>query len=152
MNDSASAGGEKESLTALLIVLVGFYVYNCATNQESLLWGKRPTPLQSMLALPFRYFSNEQYKDILLPTLICVCYNNEHALQAVNEEMSLEVLVNYINIQIDKEKKELATRQETDDKGLDVVTVKPSSWLLLENRFPRNQWDNAVEYLKKNNS
>jgi hypothetical protein len=46
-------GSELESLTAFLIVLIGLYVFDNCKNQESLLWGKRPTPLQVCISLHF---------------------------------------------------------------------------------------------------
>jgi len=78
------------------ILLLGFYFNENTRNQEILNWGKSPTLLQKLCALPFQYFSERQYKEVLFPTLITSTFNSNTYKLVLQQEMSTEMLYEYL--------------------------------------------------------
>merc|ERR1711991_113851 len=70
----------------------------------SLNWGAQPTALQRICSLSFRFFSEEENKHVLFPTLIAVCYENQRNTSVVEQELSVDMIVDYIQKNIDIEK------------------------------------------------
>eukprot|EP00516_Mucochytrium_quahogii_P000915 CAMPEP_0203746630 /NCGR_PEP_ID=MMETSP0098-20131031/2017_1 /ASSEMBLY_ACC=CAM_ASM_000208 /TAXON_ID=96639 /ORGANISM=" , Strain NY0313808BC1" /LENGTH=1387 /DNA_ID=CAMNT_0050634795 /DNA_START=524 /DNA_END=4684 /DNA_ORIENTATION=+ len=87
----------KEALFAELVVLMGFYAQCNEKNQESLNWGRSPTPLTSLCSVPFRYFSSAVGKSILFPTLLSICHLNSRALNIIAEEINPSLLASYLS-------------------------------------------------------
>eukprot|EP00753_Platysulcus_tardus_P002098 PLAT11610.4.p1 GENE.PLAT11610.4~~PLAT11610.4.p1 ORF type:complete len:492 (+),score=165.78 PLAT11610.4:1-1476(+) len=115
-----------------LVLLLGYYVLACPTNQETLSWGQSPTPLRMLCGLPFDYFCDPVYMNILLPTLIAACHGCEVNLAVLAEEMSPDMLCSFIRSQ----------SREAVEGGSEA---RP--WLLLRNRFPIELWDAALTEL-----
>ena len=57
-------------MLAEAVLAMGYYSLRSPKNQERLHWGKRPTPLDRLCDLPFRYFSDPRARHILFPTLV----------------------------------------------------------------------------------
>lgn len=71
----------------------------CSSSLQSLIQaGQRPTVLSQLCSLPFLYFSDSELTDILFPTLIACCYNNSSNKTILEQEMSSELLSNYIEV------------------------------------------------------
>ena len=161
MNEEKSHGNETinndlESLTAFIVVLIGQYVLENEKNQHSLLWGKQPTAIQTLLALPFEYFSDAHKKHILLPTIIAICYKNEHGLAVMKTEMNPVMLKDYIN-QEKEDFEKMCSSSENDHINQDCATKDISEpnvcpmpfWMKLQNRFPPRLWRNAILYFSE---
>jgi len=87
----------REDLFAEVTVLMGFYALGNEKNQESLNWGRAPTPLAQMLScVPFSYYTNPIGKAILFPTLVAICFGNSRALAIVAEEVNPSLVVSFL--------------------------------------------------------
>ena len=80
------------------LVLMGYHGVTNKTNQESLNWGTQPTALQKICSLPFRFFNTDENKKFIFPTLIAVCYDNKRNTSVVEQELSADLLVDYMNL------------------------------------------------------
>jgi len=60
--------------------------------------GQPPTILQQLCALPFQYFSNPRLTNILFPTLISCCYDNQLNREILEQELSCSLLSNFIEV------------------------------------------------------
>ncbi len=58
--------------------------------------GTPPTIIQSLCTLPFSYFSEKRLINVLHPTLICCCYENEKNKSVLETEVSCMILANYL--------------------------------------------------------
>ncbi|KAK0060259.1 S phase cyclin A-associated protein in the endoplasmic reticulum-like isoform X2, partial [Biomphalaria pfeifferi] len=58
--------------------------------------GQPPTVLQQLCSLPFQYFSDPRLVAVLLPSLICCCYNNNSNRDILEQELSCALLANFI--------------------------------------------------------
>ncbi|KAG8186344.1 hypothetical protein JTE90_005872 [Oedothorax gibbosus] len=81
-----------------VILLVGYFTVLNPENQSVIQAGQRPTVLQQLCCLPFLYFSDLELTDILFPTLIACCYNNLENKTILQQEMTSELLSNYIEV------------------------------------------------------
>ncbi len=63
-------------------------------------FGNRPTVLQQLSCLPFRYFVEAKYMDILFPTLIACSFDCETTRAILQTEMSLDLIGNYIQVRL----------------------------------------------------
>jgi hypothetical protein len=53
--------------------------------------------------LPFPYFCDKKLKEILFPTLIQASYKNERSLAIMDQELSIELLVDYLELNVKEE-------------------------------------------------
>lgn len=60
--------------------------------------GQQPTILRQLCSLPFQYFSNPKLVDILYPCLISCCYMSESNRAIIEQELSCDLLANYIEV------------------------------------------------------
>lgn len=104
-----------ECLFAELIVLMGFYARGNQQNQESLHWGQAPTPLCRLCSLPFHYFSSVTGKEVLLPTIVSICYENDRALARAGEDCSPALLSSYLEEKLGSDNETLDLRFPVDD-------------------------------------
>ncbi|CAF3402161.1 unnamed protein product [Rotaria socialis] len=119
-----------DNLLRQIIILIGYYCVLNQDNQCRLAFGNRPTVLRQLSCLPFRYFVESKYMDILFPTLIACSFDCETTRAILQTEMSLDLIVNYIEIKITE-----PTPMNEDD----II----SSFHM---RFPRDEWNNALKY------
>jgi hypothetical protein len=89
-------GDCKEEILHSLISFIGQYTANCPRNQEIMQWGHAPTILHRLCALPFAYFSDPKLKNLLFPTLLLACYGNYENINILQQEMSVELLLEYV--------------------------------------------------------
>uniref|UniRef100_A0A8C6L0W3 S-phase cyclin A associated protein in the ER n=1 Tax=Nothobranchius furzeri TaxID=105023 RepID=A0A8C6L0W3_NOTFU len=112
-----------EELLHEVIICVGYFTVNHPDNQVIVQSGRQPSVLQKLCQLPFQYFSHPHLIRVLFPTLISACYNNSQNKVILQQEMSCVLLATFIQ------------------------------WLLdyceLSNRFPRDQWDSALQFFLK---
>ena len=174
MHSTTTAGADildsTDRLTRKALVLMGLYAVANKGNQESLNWGAQPTSLQKICSLPFRFFNSDTNKDYLFPTLIAVCFNNERNTSVVEQELSAEMLVEYMESKFAHEAARLSgdARKKTleednkenetieTDKKMDTCANKYEleggvidslSWGFVE-RFPRSLWSQATAFFQ----
>ena len=87
---------EEKELLHLIIVLVGYFAAKHSDNQIIVQSGHQPSVLQQLCNLPFPYFSQPDLKLILFPTLISACHENESNVGILTEEMSYQLLEDFI--------------------------------------------------------
>uniref|UniRef100_A0A3B5N105 S-phase cyclin A-associated protein in the ER n=1 Tax=Xiphophorus couchianus TaxID=32473 RepID=A0A3B5N105_9TELE len=119
-----------EELLHEVIICVGYFTVNHPDNQVIVQSGRQPSVLQKLCQLPFQYFSHPRLIRVLFPTLISACYNNSHNKAILQQEMSCVLLATFIQV---KKKK---NRKSHND-------------CLLSYRFPRDQWDSALQFFLK---
>ncbi|CAF1103729.1 unnamed protein product, partial [Brachionus calyciflorus] len=122
-----------EELLHEVILLIGYFTVLNSDNQLKIELGTPPTILQQLCNLSFNYFSDRRLISVLFPTLICCCYNNEKNKSVLTNELSPDMLVNFIQETCDKkdDKKEVLFLEEKFD---------------FERRFPSKLWQSAINY------
>lgn len=79
-----------------VILLLGYFALLSPTNQAILQWGKHPSILLRLCAVPFPYFSHPLLKHVLMPTLLSACYNAERACEAMEPFLNYSCLIGYL--------------------------------------------------------
>uniref|UniRef100_A0A3Q3FXG2 S-phase cyclin A-associated protein in the ER n=1 Tax=Labrus bergylta TaxID=56723 RepID=A0A3Q3FXG2_9LABR len=105
-----------------VIICVGYFTVNHPDNQVIVQSGRQPSVLQKLCQLPFQYFSHPRLIRVLFPSLISACYNNSQNKVILQQEMSCVLLATFI---------------------------QPLDFCELSNRFPRDQWDSALQFFLK---
>eukprot|EP00051_Salpingoeca_urceolata_P015625 m.203864 g.203864 ORF g.203864 m.203864 type:complete len:134 (+) comp18458_c0_seq1:1-402(+) len=110
-----------------------FNLHVC-TPQQELLQSVGPGKhiLPRLCALPFQYFTDPRLKQILFPTLICVCFEHPANTQQLQSEMNCSLVADFL---------QGILQQSEDDTSPDLPAP-----LLLENRFPASKWKAARQY------
>ncbi|XP_067357419.1 S phase cyclin A-associated protein in the endoplasmic reticulum isoform X3 [Channa argus] len=127
-----------EELLHEVIICVGYFTVNHPDNQVIVQSGRQPSVLQKLCQLPFQYFSHPRLIRVLFPSLISACYNNSQNKVILQQEMSCVLLATFIQDCA-------ASEKDADNK------TKPGVFQLLDycelsNRFPRDQWDSALQF------
>lgn len=126
-----------EALLHEIILLVGYFTALNPENQSIIQAGQRPTVLQQLCCLPFLYFSDSELTDILFPTLIACCFKNPANKTILQQEMTSELLSNYIEVKyLNAEENSLKERN---------CNIHDKRWLFPV-RFPKCHWSSAKHY------
>jgi len=120
----------KEEFFAEVVVLMGFYAQCNEHHQESLNWGRAPTPLMRLCIAPFSYFSSPVGRSILFPTLLSICFNNTRALNVIREELDPELLSVFL-------------RTRSTQVGAGRTEAVNQSY-----RFPQRLWSQAATFFE----
>ncbi|XP_061630326.1 S phase cyclin A-associated protein in the endoplasmic reticulum isoform X5 [Phyllopteryx taeniolatus] len=123
-----------------VIICVGYFTVNHPDNQVIVQSGRQPSVLQKLCQLPFQYFSHPHLIRVLFPSLICACYNNGPNKVILQQEMSCVLLATFIQDCATSEKRESKTKQSA---------LQQLDYYELPNRFPRDQWDSALQFFLK---
>uniref|UniRef100_A0A671M642 S phase cyclin A-associated protein in the endoplasmic reticulum-like n=1 Tax=Sinocyclocheilus anshuiensis TaxID=1608454 RepID=A0A671M642_9TELE len=132
-----------EELLHELIICVGYFTVNHPDNQVIVQSGRQPSVLQKLCQLPFQYFSHPRLIKVLFPSLICACYNNLQNKVILQQEMSCVLLATFIQDCATNENKS-DSKASHPEKGW-----APLDFCELSNRFPRDQWDAALQFFLK---
>ncbi|XP_065148191.1 S phase cyclin A-associated protein in the endoplasmic reticulum isoform X5 [Paramisgurnus dabryanus] len=132
-----------EDLLHELIICVGYFTVNHPDNQVIVQSGRQPSVLQKLCQLPFQYFSHPRLIRVLFPSLICACYNNLQNKVILQQEMSCVLLATFIQDCATSDSQS-DSRASQPDKGW-----APLDYCDLSNRFPRDQWDAALQFFLK---
>ncbi|XP_051740776.1 S phase cyclin A-associated protein in the endoplasmic reticulum isoform X3 [Ctenopharyngodon idella] len=132
-----------EDLLHELIICVGYFTVNHPDNQVIVQSGRQPSVLQKLCQLPFQYFSHPRLIKVLFPSLICACYNNLQNKVILQQEMSCVLLATFIQ--------DCATNENQSDSKASQPEKgwAPLDYCELSNRFPRDQWDSALQFFLK---
>jgi len=122
---------KRQKLLNEIILLAGYYALQNSRTQETFQWGNSPTILQLLCGLPFQYFSDPKCKTILFPTLIAVCFQNPRNVGILQQEMSIELIVEHLKGEI---------------SAKDSPPQQMPARFLLKNRFPSSRWSEAVAF------
>ncbi|XP_046858949.1 S phase cyclin A-associated protein in the endoplasmic reticulum-like isoform X2 [Xenia sp. Carnegie-2017] len=125
-----------------VILIIGYFTVLNPENQVFVLSGRSPTLLQKLCSLPFQYFSNPRLRNILFPTLICACYENEQNKEILEQEVSCALLSNYL------EDQSLDFQQDKMDEKPRSIMDEMSRRIMLSQRFPVSRWKHAQEFLQ----
>ncbi|KAL3184347.1 hypothetical protein MRX96_022963 [Rhipicephalus microplus] len=87
---------EEWALLHQVVLLIGHFAVLSVDNQAVIQSGEQPTLLQLLCTLPFEYFSNPELTQVLFPTLVCCCFNNEHNRTVLEKELSPVLLANFV--------------------------------------------------------
>jgi len=113
-----------------VILMVGYFTLQNERNQDIIQWGHSPSIIQRTCNLPFQYFSDDKLKQIVFPTLISMCYGNSHAKGILQQEMSGDLIVQFIK----------------NERNREELVKDLSSCFYFKNRFPRQLWDGAETF------
>ncbi|KAJ4937896.1 hypothetical protein JOQ06_002525 [Pogonophryne albipinna] len=130
-----------EELLHDVIICVGYFTVNHTDNQVIVQSGRQPSVLQKLCQLPFQYFSHPRLIRVLFPSLISVCYNNSHNKVILQQEMSCVLLATFIQ--------DCATNEKDSDNKIKHTVSQQLDYCELSNRFPRDQWDSALQFFFK---
>ncbi|KAJ3120396.1 U3 snoRNP protein [Nowakowskiella sp. JEL0407] len=122
-----------DELLEELVVFIGYVALGDSANKAILRFGQSPTILQMLGRLPIRYFIDPRFKEVLFPTLIVGCFEDEDNQVILKEEMSLELLAGYIQ-------KKLEGGDDGEAKDL-------RAHLKFVSRFPKVLWETALSSL-----
>ncbi|KRX04677.1 hypothetical protein PPERSA_09469 [Pseudocohnilembus persalinus] len=81
-----------------VILLIGYFGLLNKDSQDQLCNGSKPI-VKQLADLPPEFFFEKKLKDILFPTLIILCYNNERSSKIILQDMNTDHLINFINQQ-----------------------------------------------------
>ncbi|XP_024911820.1 S phase cyclin A-associated protein in the endoplasmic reticulum isoform X2 [Cynoglossus semilaevis] len=129
-----------EELLHEVIICVGYFTVNHAGNQVIVQSGRQPSVLQKLCQLPFPYFSQQHLVQVLFPSLISGCYNNSQNKIILQQEMSCTLLATFIQ--------DCATNEKTLKQTKQMVSA-PQYYSDMSYRFPRDQWDSALQFFLK---
>lgn len=85
-----------EDILHNIIPLVGFFAVNNKENQIVIQSGEVPSVLQQLCNLPWQYFSEPSLTAVLFPTLLACCLNNDDNMIILQQEMSFQVLEDFL--------------------------------------------------------
>ncbi|XP_021362165.1 S phase cyclin A-associated protein in the endoplasmic reticulum-like isoform X2 [Mizuhopecten yessoensis] len=128
-----------------VIQCVGYFTVLCPDNQVVIQSGQPPTILQQMCSLPFKYFSDPRLTNVLFPTLISSCYNNQSNRQILEQELSCMLLSNFIE---EKQLEVLQAKLHPSKKEKEKIKDLEHPRMQTASRFPMEQWMAAQEYFK----
>lgn len=135
--------GKNEDLLHEVILIGGYFTVLNTDNQVFVQTGRPPTLLQHLCSLPFQYFSDPRLRNVLFPTLIAACFQNEENKKIIEQEVSCALLENYIEEQmLDLQHDQLLPSQSGRRSDGEV-----SQRFALVNRFPTSKWEEARQFL-----
>ncbi|XP_029290664.1 S phase cyclin A-associated protein in the endoplasmic reticulum isoform X3 [Cottoperca gobio] len=130
-----------EELLHDVIICVGYFTVNHSDNQVIVQSGRQPSVLQKLCQLPFQYFSHPRLIRVLFPALISACYNNSQNKVILQQEMSCVLLATFIQ--------DCAANEKDSDNKIKHTVSQQLDYCELSNRFPRDQWDSALQFFLK---
>lgn len=109
------------------ILLVGYFGFQNEKNQQVLCKGET-TLLQKLCNLPFPYFCDKKLKEILFPTLVQISYKNDRSLAIINQEISIEHIVDFLQMNLKDELPKIV-EEECDYQSMSSLGPPGSSAL-----------------------
>lgn len=88
----------KNELMNEIILLVGNFAYLDQDNQLLLKSGRQPSIIEQFISLPFDYFSRENLKLVLMPSLISCAYLNDEICSIICSDLSMSLFTAFIEV------------------------------------------------------
>jgi hypothetical protein len=143
-----------------LILLIGYFVSMNCKNQGMMNRGETSI-IQRLCNLPFAYFGDKKYINVLFPTLISISHDHPHNFSILSTEISVELLINYVKQQIllyplEENGKDERKNENRSKRSLSIsssnsysksVLAAASFKLVFLNRFPRDLWERALAFM-----
>ncbi|KAI9143200.1 hypothetical protein BKA69DRAFT_159828 [Paraphysoderma sedebokerense] len=143
-----------------LIILIGHFALCEKRNQQLLRFGHSPNILQLLCMSEIKYFCDERLMDILFPTLIIACHDDEDNKKILKEEMSCDLLIQFLQ---SKKESYLASSTSSHSSPYSLPsssTPYPSNYqtsslhssnsfnerVQIVNRIPVSLWDDMIKY------
>ena len=129
--------GTKEAEECLFhcLTIIGYYVVGNANNQQRLHWGgEGQTLLSKLSSLPFGFFVDPQKKNVLFPTLVAACLDNETNKKHIEDDLNPELLGVFL-----REKIAAVNKGEGEDWKDAVEASK---------RLPFELWESGVKFFQ----
>mmetsp|Transcript_37178 Transcript_37178/g.57078 ORF Transcript_37178/g.57078 Transcript_37178/m.57078 type:complete len:110 (-) Transcript_37178:105-434(-) len=82
------------------------------------------TIMQKMCNLPFHYFSDKKLKEILFPTLIMASYKSERCVAIMNQEISFDPIIKFLQDNMKEELPRIA-EEEFDYQSISSLGERP---------------------------
>uniref|UniRef100_A0A3P8VJJ2 S-phase cyclin A-associated protein in the ER n=1 Tax=Cynoglossus semilaevis TaxID=244447 RepID=A0A3P8VJJ2_CYNSE len=133
-----------EELLHEVIICVGYFTVNHAGNQVIVQSGRQPSVLQKLCQLPFPYFSQQHLVQVLFPSLISGCYNNSQNKIILQQEMSCTLLATFIQVNTGPWSGSVDLLKQSHQ-----LFSAPQYYSDMSYRFPRDQWDSALQFFLK---
>jgi len=102
-----------------LLYLFGNYLLENNSNQEILLWNSNNL-LEKLCNLPFEYYFISKYKNILIPTILCSCYNNIKNYNILCKQLNPSILYDFLNTKLEED----SYNNDTFPKSLYIPALK----------------------------
>ncbi|XP_052278081.1 S phase cyclin A-associated protein in the endoplasmic reticulum-like isoform X2 [Dreissena polymorpha] len=141
---------QAEELLHEVILCVGYFTVYNTDNQMVIQSGQPPTVLQQLCALPFQYFSDPRLVNILFPTLVSCCYNNQPNTEILEQELSGSLLANFLEEKT-LELQQMAAQPVSASKKPDKEkrdNREGELRMMLSNRIPLDQWTVVQQYFQ----
>ncbi|KAK7009489.1 S phase cyclin A-associated protein in the endoplasmic reticulum-like isoform X1 [Biomphalaria glabrata] len=137
-----------EELLHEVVLCVGYFTVLHPDNQVIIQSGQPPTVLQQLCSLPFQYFSDPRLVAVLLPSLICCCYNNNSNRDILEQELSCALLANFVEErQLEFHQLKLMPSSVKKSKNQDNKEIRETeNRMTFAMRFPIELWDSAQAY------
>jgi len=116
------------------ILFIGYFCLHNEKNQALLCRGES-TIIQKLCGLPIAYFHDKKMKEILFPTLIQASYKNERSLAVMDQEISIEMIVNFIKTNI-KEELPKIIEEENDYQSMSSMSHSAAAMERRSRRSP----------------
>lgn len=100
--DHIEDSDETKELLHETILFIG-YICLLDNKIQNLMLKGESTILQKIISLPFNYYFDTKLKEIFLPTLITLTFENKIVMEIVNKEMDFGIVLVYINEKINLE-------------------------------------------------
>ena len=100
--DHIEDSDETKELLHETILFIG-YICLLENKIQNLMLKGESTILQKIISLPFNYYFDNKLKEIFLPTLITLSFENKIVMEIVNKEMDFGIVLVYINEKINLE-------------------------------------------------
>jgi len=119
------------------LAIIGYYVVGNSNNQQRLHWGgEGQTLLSKLSSLPFGFFVDPKKKDVLFPTLVAACLDNDTNRQHIEADLNPELLGVFL-------REKLSAIGKGSDGGGWEDAVQTSK------RLPAKLWQNGVDFFER---
>eukprot|EP00899_Mesostigma_viride_P016577 jgi/Mesvir1/24920/Mv16903-RA.2 len=136
-----------------VLLLVGYFSVQCPHNQAVLHWGKSPTILQKLCAVPFPYFTDTALVEVLFPTILAASFGNVRNREVLAQEMSLTLVSDCLRRAEERASKaaQVASGASADGAVTDgsASTAGGADRFHLEKRFPCPLWKDAAIFFSR---
>lgn len=104
------------------LMCIGYFCLEQKDNQELFNKGET-TMLQKLCTLPFNYFFDPLLKEILLPTLIVLCFEQERNTEILYREIHSKLIVDYLSSKLESEEKPKKMEEREEDRIVKLLTT-----------------------------
>jgi hypothetical protein len=101
-SDHLENSDETKELLHETLLLIGYFTLLEPKLQALMLKGEI-TLIQKICSLPLNYFFDKNLKEIFIPTIICMSYDNHLSMDIISKEVSTSIFILYLKEKISLE-------------------------------------------------